>query len=592
MRRTSEWTDILETTGYGEPEDGVVLALDLGGTWIKGCEGRMEGSRPSPVCGKLRRWRNPLDSIDSAEAFADVILSFCAELAAGRNIRAVVAPTAGEVDARGRQYLMTGAHLRGMGTMPWREIVERKLGCPFLLINDAEAFMLGMAGSGKLPSNCSMGAMVVGTGIGFAMVRNGRWWKPARRLLHLGAIRTKDSTYDQWGSAVGAGNAAGGDLAAFLTRDVHAEHRRIYIEGLARIVASASVLFHLDEVVVGGGLADAALEAGLDLAGALAAPLPDFLPPRWVLPTVTVIAGGNSITLQGALAFAFGEAAAETAKCRIGFHSLRTEAPATSERLELLSAAEIAGRLAEAENEASAGLHKEVPVLGVVADHMAEAVRKGGRVIYVGAGTSGRLGALDAVEIPCTFGLGPARFVALIAGGMADAAMTIEDNGEEDCSAVPDPLLLQPGADDVVLGISASGSAYFVRSALACAKRNGALTVMIHEGDLGGGDFFDISLRLHSGPEMVAGSTRMKAGTATKKVLNILSTTAMIRLGKINRGFMTDLQCGNAKLHARAERILVTLAGISPEEARAGLRRNGHVLRAALAELGLGEDSR
>jgi N-acetylmuramic acid 6-phosphate (MurNAc-6-P) etherase len=165
-------------------------------------------------------------------------------------------------------------------------------------------------------------------------------------------------------------------------------------------------------------------------------------------------------------------------------------------------------------------------------------------------------------------------FVSLIAGGSADATLTIESDSEEDFSAVPDMILLNPGPLDTVVGISASGTAFFVRSALAYAKAKGARTILIHEAAVEKETFFDASIPLHSGPEIVCGSTRMKAGTATKKALNILSTTAMILLGKVRSGHMIDLDSSNRKLRLRAVRILADLKNLSSEDAESQLRAN------------------
>ena len=205
-------------------------------------------------------------------------------------------------------------------------------------------------------------------------------------------------------------------------------------------------------------------------------------------------------------------------------------------------------------------------------------------MIYVGAGTSGRLAALDAIEIPCTFGLERDRFVAVIAGGVADSALTVEGGGEEDCSGIPDLMLLQPGANDVVIGISASGSTFFVRSALHYARACGADTVLVHEGHVPDRESFcGDGVLLRSGRECIDGSTRLKAGTAAKKALNIISTTALVLLGKTRRGYMIDVVASNEKLRRRAERILSSLTGVTAAEARSRLESNGYRLRDALS---------
>ena len=565
----------------------VVLALDLGGTWIKGAAGPATGLRGDLAATDVRRWPNPLATATTGETYAAAIVALCRELAGDRTIRAVVASTAGEVDARGQRYLVAGRHLGAMATTPWRARAAAELAAPFTLINDAESFLLGWAEGGSLPVDRAVGALVVGTGLGFAVARLGRWWKPARSLNFLGCARLPDGTYDDWISAVAAAQRAGGDLARLLSAPEHAAARQDYLRRLAAIAATATVLYRLDEIVLGGGLAEAAGQAGCDLTEALTPLLPALLPPNIAPPRLHVAASGNLVTLRGALAFAAGNAAAEPTRFTGSFASLPTESAAGAEALEGQPAAAIAHRLAAAEHAASADFLAHAPALGPLADRLADTLRAGGRILCVGAGTSGRVAALDAVELPCTFGLAADRWMAVVAGGAADSALTIEDNGEEDCSAVPDLLLLQPGPRDLVLGVSASGTAFFVRSALACARQRGAHTVLLHESPLASSTFCDQSLRLHSGPELLPGSTRLKAGTATKKALNILSTTALIRLGKVRHGLMVDLACSNEKLRHRAEDMLARLAGLSPREARAALARHGYRLRDALAEFGV-----
>lgn len=564
-------------------EGSVIVALDLGGTWIKGVAAEI-GVANAEL--QITRIGNPLDSHATAQSYAGCIAGLCRRLAAGRAVRAVAVATAGEVDAAGRDYRVAGAHLKAMGTTPWRGFVEQDLACPVTLINDAEAFVLGVAESGLLPPDRNVGAAVVGTGLGFSVVRQGRWWKPRRRLVFLGAAWCGTGNYDEWASAVAAAARAGGDLTVFLSAPRYEAERADYLEGLARMLATAGVLHHLDEIILGGGLVEAAEAAGLDLPGRLGPRVRELVPPAFEAPRLVTARGGNRMLLRGALALAGGNAVAEDARYHGGFSSLGTEASAALPELENMTTEQVALQLIASEEDAARDLRSEAPALGRVADRIAEAIRAGGRVIYLGSGTSGRIGALDAVEIPCTFGLKEDRFVAVVAGGVADSALTIESEGEEDFSSVPDLLLLQPGPHDVVVGLSASGSAFFVRSGLAFARQRGAWTVLVHESGQIQHPCYDEALRLHSGPECVAGSTRMKAGTATKKVLNILSTAAMVRLGKVRRGRMIDVVASNEKLRRRATGILADLAELDELEAERLLAAHGYRLRDALEDLG------
>ncbi len=194
------------------------------------------------------------------------------------------------------------------------------------------------------------------------------------------------------------------------------------------------------------------------------------------------------------------------------------------------------------------------------ADSVAGALRAGGRVIVVGAGTSGRLGVLDASELPPTFGFPADRYVGRIAGG--DGALRKSVEGAEDDAAAGAASVADVVAGDVVIGVSASGSAAFVQSALAAARTNGALTIaVVNAADTALARMADLAIEALTAAEPIAGSTRMRAGTAQKIVLNAISTAAMIALGKTYRNRMVDVVASNAKLRARAERLVGELAG-------------------------------
>jgi N-acetylmuramic acid 6-phosphate etherase len=547
------------------------LALDLGGTWVKGavCPGAGLPSDPEDL--QICKWLNPLAERPSAEAYAGFLAECCQELAGRRTISSVVISTAGEVGPSGRDYRISAPHLGAMSRERWIEKLEAKIGCSVSLINDADAFLLGLATAGILPRLGNIGILPVGTGIGFSVVRDGRRWMPGRRLNFLGSILTPEGDYDAWGSAVRVAERAGGDLRSLFADEASLQP---YLCALGRIISTAANLYFLDRVFIGGGLAGAACEARFPLASAIHPHVLTGLLPGLACPEIQVVEEANRRTLQGALALAAGTSIANAAAFDGLFHLLRTEQPGDARDIEKKSPAQIAAALAISEKNAAERFMDSCDVLGSEAAIMADKLKGGGRVIYVGAGTSGRIAALDAVEIPCTYGMARDCFVSLIAGGSADATLTIESDSEEDFSAVPDMILLNPGPLDTLVGISASGTAFFVRSALAYAKAKGARTILIHEAAVEKETFFDASIPLYSGPEIVCGSTRMKAGTATKKALNILSTTAMILLGKVRSGHMIDLDSSNRKLRLRAVRILADLKNLSREDAESQLRAN------------------
>ena len=208
-----------------------------------------------------------------------------------------------------------------------------------------------------------------------------------------------------------------------------------------------------------------------------------------------------------------------------------------------------------------------------VAEIFADAVQNGGRLIFVGAGTSGRLGVLEAAEMPPTFGISSGVVHAIMAGGkdaVHRAKEGVEDDEKEGGRALGK---LKPSKKDVVIGVSASGVTPFVRGALARAKRAGSRRVGITcdpVSDMRA--LADPVIALATGPEVIAGSTRLKAGTATKIVLNMLTTAAMIRIGKTYGNLMVDVQSNSDKLRDRGRRIIGTATGLGDDEADALLR--------------------
>ena len=203
-------------------------------------------------------------------------------------------------------------------------------------------------------------------------------------------------------------------------------------------------------------------------------------------------------------------------------------------------------------------------------DLVEQAFRAGGRLIYVGAGTSGRLGVLDAAECPPTFGTPPEMVVGVIAGGYPALVKSVEGAEDDVNAAIGEMDSRRVGPDDVVVGIAASGTTPFVRAALSRAQTLGARTAIVTcaEPPKLLRETCDVTVLVPVGPEVVTGSTRMKAGTATKLVLNTLTTAAMIRLGKTYGNLMVDLRAWNDKLIDRSERIVMETTGLPREEAR------------------------
>ena len=225
-------------------------------------------------------------------------------------------------------------------------------------------------------------------------------------------------------------------------------------------------------------------------------------------------------------------------------------------------------------------------------DLIEAAFRAGGRLLYVGAGTSGRLGVLDAAECPPTFGTPPEMVVGIIAGGLPALIKSIEGAEDDVNAGLGEMDARQVGANDVVVGIAASGTTPFVRAALSRAQTLGARTALVSMSEPSGllRETCDACIVVPVGPEIVTGSTRMKSGTATKLVLNTLTTGAMVRLGKTYGNLMVDLRAWNDKLIDRSQRILMETAGLAREESRAVLDAAGGRVKTAIVMARRGVD--
>jgi len=269
---------------------------------------------------------------------------------------------------------------------------------------------------------------------------------------------------------------------------------------------------------------------------------------------------------------------------RSKWQALPTEAinPA-SLNIDKLPAAGIVDLMLGEDRKALAAVQKERDRIAVGADLIAKALRKGGRVVFVGAGTSGRLGVLESAEMPPTFGTDPLLVQAIMAGGknaIFRAKEGAEDNYEEGARSIN---RLTPTKKDVVVGVSASGMTPFVRGALTRGRQAGSRVVFVTcdpRTELQ--TFVDLTIAPAVGPEVIAGSTRLKAGTATKLVLNMLTTGAMILLGKTYGNLMVDVQMGSEKLRDRARRILHIVAGLDLDEAEKLLKRAHWNVKAAI----------
>lgn len=254
-----------------------------------------------------------------------------------------------------------------------------------------------------------------------------------------------------------------------------------------------------------------------------------------------------------------------------------------SENIDRLSTRDIVKLINAEDMLVASAVGKEQRNIAAAVDMIVERFRKGGRLFYVGAGTSGRLGVLDASECPPTFGVRPSLVQGIIAGGRRALVRAIE--GAEDSADDGTQAVVKNGvqAGDVVVGIAACGMTPYVRAALKQALRIGAGTIFITCAPEAVKHIpAEIVINPIVGPEVVTGSTRMKAGTATKLVLNTLTTTAMIKMGKVYGNLMVDLNATNEKLRDRSERIVMQMTGLSRARAKKLLRQAKGAVKAAI----------
>ncbi|HET7626821.1 MAG TPA: N-acetylmuramic acid 6-phosphate etherase [Bacillales bacterium] len=253
-----------------------------------------------------------------------------------------------------------------------------------------------------------------------------------------------------------------------------------------------------------------------------------------------------------------------------------------SQNLDLCEVGEIIELMNDEDKTVAKAVEKALPQIESAIKSIVDALRSGGRLFYVGAGTSGRLGILDASECPPTFGVSPLLVNGLIAGGEMALKHSIED-AEDDEDAGRAEILEEVEEGDAVVGIAASGWTPYVIGAVTAAREKGAVTVGLScNENTKLSECVQYPIEVPVGPEIVAGSTRLKAGTAQKMVLNMISTTSMIKLGKVYGNLMVNVQATNQKLRRRVVEIVKEVAGVSEEEAKAVAERAQGDARAAL----------
>lgn len=269
---------------------------------------------------------------------------------------------------------------------------------------------------------------------------------------------------------------------------------------------------------------------------------------------------------------------------KIELEKLATEGrnPRT-EKIDQLSTAEIVKLINEEDKLVALAVEKELPSITKAVDKIAEAFMNGGRLVYIGAGTSGRLGVLDASECPPTYGVDSTMVVGLIAGGDHALKYAVEGAEDDGPGMVEDLININLSAKDVLVGIAASGRTPCVEYGLKYGSQIGAVTVAVScSPNSAIAKAADIAITPVVGSEVISGSTRMKAGTAQKMVLNMLTTSSMIKIGKVYGNLMVDMKASNQKLLQRAKKIVAEATGVSEERAQEYLEKADYNAKLAI----------
>lgn len=264
--------------------------------------------------------------------------------------------------------------------------------------------------------------------------------------------------------------------------------------------------------------------------------------------------------------------------------------PATLE-IDLLPTIDILKQINQQDHLVASAVEKAIPEISVAVDYIVEAFKSGGRLIYIGAGTSGRLGILDAVECPPTFSVSDKMVVGIIAGGENAIYKAVEGAEDNKLLAIKDLKHVALNKNDVLVGIAASGRTPYVISAIDYANELGAVSVSVTCNP--GAPILAnamVGICAEVGPEALTGSTRMKSGTAQKLILNMLTTASMIRRGKSYKNLMIDVNASNEKLYARASRIVMQATGCNHQVARDALAQSGYSAKLAILMILTGVD--
>ncbi len=556
--------------------NGARLGIDIGGTAVKAALLRGDNTRTA-ISATYER--------PTLEALAEAVRGVCDELGAPGDAVGVGVALVGVVDEAGVVTAATNLPaLVGVVVGSWlRNTLD--LECEPVVTSDACA--AAMAEWHARPVGGRAMYLSIGAGVGGVVLDGGEALDVTRGTPgHLGHI---DVSGGEAGAPVAA-DGGRGSLEAYVgsaARGACGAWGEAAFGALARGLRVMLAMYRPDEIVLLGGGGLGLCDELQRLRSAVTDGLTHAAPAQWRLRCGEI---GRCAAAIGAAqcAPATGTLPADRA------HVLTEQRNARSGDLHRLSTGEVAALINAEDQTVAAAVGRGLPTITAFVEAAEPKFARGGRLIYVGAGTSGRLGVLDASEMPPTFQVDPGKVVGIIAGGDRSLRRSSEGKEDDERGAVVALDRLALTDDDSVVGIAAGGTTRYVRGAIGYAKQvapgcnTALLTCAPVERPVGA----DHMIVIETGAEVVTGSTRMKAGTATKLALNTISTTLMVRSGRVYENLMVDLRASNAKLRDRAARIIVTLAGLEREAAFALLdKANGEVKPAIVMQrLGVSYD--
>lgn len=465
------------------------LGIDIGGTWTKVCvlpnseDSTSKTITPSDVEKYYTKVKSDLNQGTRVMDFITVLKLGIGNLGLNDDqIIGIGISTAGLVNFEGSKILKAAPHLNVLKNEEWINELERIFKCNVSLINDADAAAIGLAELGYLQGLKTIGVLPIGTGLGCCIWRNGRRWRPGKLAPLLGCVNTPYGTFDNFASAsLLAKKDESNDLLKVLTASSFKDERENYIVVLSQLINSAVLLYNLTEIIICGGLADATNTCGFNLEKELNEGLQNLPGDLGKEAVVKVAKEGNKLQLMGALALAKGNSYVSIIKKPK--RKKITEVKVV-EKINDKTTNDVVDTFWKAEQKANLILKESIPNIISISKKIQERINKGGRIIYLGTGSSGRIATVNNESIPEMYGLTKDRVITVISGGVSNATIQIETGYERVASAVPEILLLNIKPEDVVIGIASKKTSYYVKSGLEFAKRRGALSILLRTSSI------------------------------------------------------------------------------------------------------------